>query len=118
MIRIQANGRWTPALIDTGSAYSVADKAFIEKLPGFTKDLEPGDAKTLIAADSALVPVTGKMNICLEIQGVTIWQEFLIVPNLNCDLILGVSFLKDAKSHHRLRCPMRESIQWNYKGKT
>ena len=97
-IRVQIQHKSISALIDTGAIRSLISDKMARNLHLEILPLQPGDNRRLVTANGSLMKVIGRTSVELKINGLTITYDFLILPNITQDLILGIDFLTDNKA--------------------
>ena len=86
------------ALVDTGAGSSVISERLIRKLGMKIKPLDKNDLSVLSTADGNLIKVKGKVCLSIKLNGLTVPYDFLVVPAITEDLILGIDFLSHTKA--------------------
>ena len=93
-IRVRINNHEYTAFIDTGAAGNV-----------MRADLIPGEHPQAahhtfkLACGNETIQARGKIKTKLDIQGSSVETEFLLIRNLNEELILGAPFLEEEGAH-------------------
>ena len=91
MVQIGQNS--TRALIDTGSQLTLASESFFKstKIRGTQ---EKPDFLFIRDVGGSRIPIRGKINVPIEIQGNTLMTSVHIVRNLQYNVILGLDFME------------------------
>lgn len=80
------------ALFDTGSTYSCIREDIAEKIGVLDKLPEPMYFNT--ASESQYMKVESRMGLNFEIDDVNLSDEFMIVPKLSEEVIIGVTTMQ------------------------
>ena len=97
-VRVKIYNQFCVALIDTGCGTSVMSERLARRLKLKVDRLQVGDNSILVAADGKPMHVRGKTQASIKLGGLTVPFEFLVLEELNQNLILGIDFLKDTKA--------------------
>ena len=97
-IRVKIGGLFNIALLDTGCGTSIISQNFARKHKLKVMKLKPGQNYILFAANGTKINVLGQTTINLNLGGLTVQFDFLIVDKLNHDMILGIDFLEYTKA--------------------
>ena len=97
-IRVKIAGRFNIALIDTGCGTSIISHKFLRKNHLQMRNLQQGQNYMLFAANGTTIRVLGQTTILLNLGGMNVSFDFLVVENLNQDMILGIDFLEQTKA--------------------
>ena len=82
-------------LLDTGSHFSVVNYRYAQKVGLHLCNLQHGDIKNIMVADSHLVPINCKVRLQLQIGSLTLHEWAYCVPNLSHNIILGLKFMRN-----------------------
>src|SRR5207247_5145179 len=85
------------ALLDTGCGTSIISHKFLRKNNLQMTNLKRGQNYVLFAANGSKLRVLGQTTILLNLGGMNVSFDFLVVDNLNQDLILGIDFWNTQK---------------------
>jgi predicted aspartyl protease len=88
-------GKPVQCLVDTGAGKNCVSEQFLNVLHKKMNPLQSGDLLSLLAADGRTVKVSGKINLPLQIGGMTLNIDFCVLPNLNQQIVLGMEMLHD-----------------------
>ena len=80
------------ALFDTGASYSCIRPELAEQLEILIPLRRPKELGT--ADENTTVRVTARVALDFELDGVVLSDEFMVVPNLRRDVIIGVSTMQ------------------------
>ena len=80
------------ALFDTGASYSCIRPELAERLEILTPLRRPKQLGT--ADENHTVRVTAAVRLDFELDGVVLSDEFMVVPNLRREVIIGVSTMQ------------------------
>ena len=94
-MQVSINGRKTNALCDTGATISCANKAFIEKVLNVETNITPSHIHTVVGVGGEQHSVSGKIDLDICFNGVTVTYSFHVIENLHHSLILGIDFMTD-----------------------
>ena len=83
------------ALLDTGASLSAVSEAFAKRLKLPIKSLP---ALYLISADNQILPTLGYVDININLQGLHVPFEFIVIPGLCNDVILGMNFMSQSRA--------------------
>ena len=83
-------------LLDSGAEKSIANLAFIKRIPHKTI-LDPPQVINFIVANGQSIKAVGIVDLKLEIAGKIIHHTFHILPGLKNDIILGRDFMTKHK---------------------
>ena len=91
IVRGQIDGQDVTILIDTGSQATLASGSLVNGLRR-DKDIRPSLLKlTSFSKDS--IPSLGEVNLDLSIAGLTGRHSCIVVPDMECDILLGMDFM-------------------------
>src|SRR5437867_12682635 len=107
-IRVKIAGRFNIALIDTGCGTSIISHKFLRKNKLQMNNLRQGQNYMLFAANGSKIRVLGQTTILLNLGGMNVSFDFLVVENLNQDMILGIDFLEQTRA--KIICAERKVI--------
>ena len=93
------------SLVDTGASRSCVSVQLINRLRSKIEPLDENETKFLYAADGKPVEVVGKVSLPINLNGLSIFVEFLVLPSLNNELIYGLDFLE--RSLAQINCATR-----------
>ena len=94
MVRIKVNDQWlTEVLIDSGASRSVIDANYSKRLGLAVRTLDENDPKFLLTANAQPVQCLGKVELNMCIQGLNVVHDFLVLPDLSNQLLVGTDFL-------------------------
>ena len=95
-IDVQINGKEVKGLIDSGATISLIKSSLVKDLKINNIDNE---SKYITSLGNNRISVSGLIDITVNIFGIEMMAEFLIVndENIGNDLILGMNFLKKNK---------------------
>jgi len=85
-LEAQINGRSTYCLLDSGCQFSTLLARFVAHA-----ELELAEIE-LFAANGSKLPVLGRTNVTLEIQGLKLPTTFLVSQDVD-EILLGINFL-------------------------
>ena len=97
-IRVKIAGQFNIALLDTGCGTSIISHKFLRKNNLQMTNLKTGQNYVLFAANGSKIRVLGQTTILLNLGGMNVSFDFLVVDNLNQDMILGIDFLEHTKA--------------------
>src|SRR6218665_1308714 len=87
------------ALLDSGASSSVISANVVKKLKLPHRNLDPDEILNVVVADGRSIPVLGKTEVGVKVNGLAMPCEFLILPPTAYNLILGLDFLEANKVH-------------------
>ena len=82
-------------LLDTGSHFSVINSRYAHKLGLRLQNLQQGDIKYVMMANSQLVSISCKVRMQLQIGNLTLHEWAYCVPTLSQNIILGLKFMRN-----------------------
>ena len=85
-------------LLDSGASVSCMSVDFLKKLKLPMLPLKEGDSKNVFLADNRSVKVLGKAVMTINISGLGLPCEVLILPEVGFNLILGLDFLQSGRA--------------------
>ena len=91
-------GQFNIALLDTGCGTSIISHKFLRKNNLQMTNLKRGQNYVLFAANGSKLRVLGQTTILLNLGGMNVSFDFLVVDSLNQDMILGIDFLEHTKA--------------------
>lgn len=91
-VPIQIGGRNTSALVDPGASVSIINKDFLGKTSYANDELLPPEFNSVKGASGRLLPVIGKLNAEIFINGQSYPFMVHVVDGLHHAFILGVDF--------------------------
>ena len=82
------------ALADTGAKISVIQERFFRQLPSkWINQLQTSSTKSIRMANGTPAKLIGQVSIPVNIGGITYVFPFLVLPECNMEIILGMDFL-------------------------
>ena len=98
MVQISINGRKTNALCDTGASISCCNKAFLQKMLRSESGIKPTNIQTVVGVGGEQHSVSGKVDLDISFNGLTVSFAFHVIENLLHSLILGIDFMESTES--------------------
>lgn len=114
-ILLEINERKTRALIDSGASISCIQKSVLEKLDQNKNiEIQPSKLSRIIGVGGEQHQVFGQVTLKLNISGLKIDQNFIVLEHLHHSVILGLDFMKDyhvkIDFHKRIMTVMDELV--------
>ena len=92
-IRVYVKNRSYDSLVDTGADVSCISKALAEVLiDQKLVVLQPSSLPLIKGVGGMPVKIAGTVDLPLKLAGLQISQSFVVLENLTCPLILGITF--------------------------
>ena len=85
-------------MIDTGCGTSIVSKHLVHKFGLKIEKLKQGQNLILFAANGTQIHVLGSVTISIKLGGLDVPFDFLVVNDLNQNIILGVDFLESTRA--------------------
>ena len=98
MVQISINCRKTNALCDTGASISYCNKAFRQKMLQSESGIKPANIQTVVGVGGEQHSVSGKVDLDISFNGLTVSFAFHVIKNLHHSLILGIDFMESTES--------------------
>ena len=95
LILLQIAGRKQISLIDTGASVSAISHKLVEKL---NIPMLAASRTQLLSAGSQVLPTLGRVEVTINLNGLLVPFEFIVIPQLCNDVILGMDFLNTTQA--------------------
>lgn len=86
-------GKHRMALVDSGAIKSAISLKYFRQLPQSRQQINTSSKVKLCGANDQPLPVMGEVELQLNLSGLVVHFNFMIIPDLVHDLILGQDFL-------------------------
>lgn len=80
-------------LVDTGAVFSFISQRVVTKLKAKVEPLRPTDAKQFFGADGNPIDAIGRTEIMVNLNGLSVPEDFIVLPKLREDALIGTNFL-------------------------